>query len=229
MKGPKRIIVEYEDGTRRETSFDTLSKQAQKELSALKTSAGGPVQSPASYALLQWKDGWKEIVAVDESALDLLRYYTIERAEEIGRLSLNTTDGTPQLLFIKRLPGRLESILFVGNDGLQSYSLEEKVTVKEGGKVEHIFYDKKRPNFSMDEASTASNRFGAILESLRSELQKKKLNGSELRSMGIEERAGIYREISKALGFKGAERQSDVYGFIQFGIEKLAEKTTPIQ
>jgi hypothetical protein len=221
MKGPKRIIVEYEDGTSREAPFGTLSKQAQKELSALRAPASGLAQSPMSYVLLQWKDGWKEIVAVDESALDLLRYYTIERVEEIGRLSLNTTDGIPQLLLVKRLPGRLENILFVGNEGPQSYSLEEKATVKEGGKVEHVFYDKKRPNFSMDEASTASGRFGTILESLGSELQKKGLNGPELKSMSVEERVGIYREIAKALGLKGTERQSDVYGFIQLGIEKL--------
>jgi hypothetical protein len=74
----------------------------------------------------------------------------------------------------------------------------------------------------MDEASTASDRFGTILEPLRSELQQKGLNGSELKSMSVEEQVGIYKEIAKALGLKGTERQSDVYGFIQLGIEKLA-------
>jgi hypothetical protein len=222
MRGPKRVIIEYEDGTRREAQFDTLSKPTQKELSALKAPSSGPMQSPASYVLLQWKDGWKEVIAVDESALDLLRYYTIERVEEIGRLSLNTTDGIPQLLIVKRLAGSLKSIMLVGDNVTQSYSLEEKVTVKEGGKVEHFFYDKKRPNFSMDEASTASERFGTILEPLRSELQKKGLNGPELRSMSVEERVRIYTEIAKVLSLKGTERQSDVYGFIQLAIEKLA-------
>ena len=35
MSGPKRIVVEYEDGTRREVPFSQLSRQTQAELSSL--------------------------------------------------------------------------------------------------------------------------------------------------------------------------------------------------
>jgi hypothetical protein len=221
MNGPKRVIVEYDDGTHREAQFGALSKQAQTELSALGVSDVFPKETPISYILLQWKDGWKEVVAVEEPVTDMLRYYTIERVEEVGRLSLNTTNGCPDLLLIKRLPGQVESILFIGKEGPQAYALEEKVTVREGGKVEHIFYDKKRPNFRMEEASTASFRYRVVLDSLRAELQKKGLDGRKLLAMAEAERTMVYKELAQALGLRGSERQRDVYRFLEAAVKKL--------
>jgi hypothetical protein len=222
MSMPKRVIVEYEDGTSREASFSSLSKEIQTQLLKLKTQGDVQTKNSENYLLLQWKDGWKEIIAVDGHATELLRYYVIERVEEVGRLSLSAGDDYPLLQLIKRLPGRIESILFIGKQGPQSYRMEEKMTVREGGKVEHIFYDRKRPNFSMEDEPAASARFKAILDSLRSELHNKGLDWSKLSHMAAEERVIIYKEIAKVLDLKGTEKQSDVFGFIQLGIEKLA-------
>jgi hypothetical protein len=221
MKAPKRIVVEYDDGTRREALFEKLSKQAQMELSNVGLSDALSMEAPMSYLLLQWKDGWKEVVAVDGHPIDLLRYYTIERVEQVGRLSLDTADDVPELLLIKRLPDQVESILFVGREGPQAYALEEKVAAREGGKIEHIFYDKKRPNFSPEEASAASARYRVLLDALGVELQKKGLNGSELLAMAEGKRTPVYKELARALGLRGTERQRDVYGFLEAAMKKL--------
>ncbi len=222
MDGAKRIIVEYEDGSRREAPFSKLSEKGQSELSAL-----GLCEAPQtgkSYVVLQWKDGWKEVLAVNEKAVEILRYYTIERMEEIGRLSLEIADANPELSFVKRRPADIKDILFVGNEALQAYTLEEKATVKEGGKVEHFFYDKKRPGFSMEEAGTASTRYGAILDTLKAELKKKKLKARAVLAMSEDKRVAVCKELARSSGLRGSERQRDVYGFIQLAMEALGRR-----
>jgi hypothetical protein len=219
MSGPKRIVIEYEDGTRREAPFSKLSRQAQAELSSL-----GPAEAAGTaknFVLLEWKDGWKEVAAVDARAVELLRFYALERVEEVGRLSLEVADDYPELLLIKRLPRHIERILFVGRESLQAYVLEEKVTVKEGGKVEHIFYDKKRPGFKMEDASAASTCFAAVLGSLNEELQKKGLRGSGVVALGEDERRQLYNDLAHALGLRGNRQQQDVYEFLQLALSRL--------
>jgi hypothetical protein len=222
MNGPKRIVVEYEDGTRREAPFDGLSGQGAVELSALGLCDAPPPDASKGYLLLQWKDGWKEVTAVDNRAVEVLRYYTIERTEEVGRLSVEMGDAYSELKLIKRLPGRVESILFVGRHGPpQAYVLEEKTTVREGGKTEHIFYDKKRPNFAMENGSAASARYSMILDALRKELEKRAVPVRSLLGAGAGEHRALYGELARALGLRGTERQQDVYGFLHTAIEKL--------
>ena len=221
MNAPKNIIVEYEDGTRQEAAFDRLSRQGQIELSALGLCEAAAKETRKNYLLLEWKDGWKEVKAVDGQALEVLRYYTIERVEEIGRLSMEKADGNPELVMIKRLPGRLERIIFVGGNGPQAYALKESATVKEGGKIEHIFYDKKKPNFKMEDSAAASARYAALLDALRGLLEKKGLSVSGLLAMGEGDRVPLYKELAQALGLRGTERQQDVYGFLTVALEKL--------
>lgn len=226
MSGPKSVVIEYEDFTRREIAFSKVGRQAQVELAALGLCEAPSPTASKTYLLLQWKDGWKEIVAVDERATELLRYYTIERVEEIGRVSLEVAGGAPELLMIKRLPGRIESILLVGSDEPQAYGLQENATVKEGGKVEHVFYDKKRPSFSKHDAATASAWYAVILESLKEELQRKDVSATSVLVKGEDERLAFYKELANALGLRATERQQDVYGFLQAALEKLEQAKT---
>ena len=221
MNAPKKIIVEYDDGTRRETAFGRLSSTGRAELSALGLCEAAAPDIGTQYLLLEWKDGWKEVKAMGGQVLELLRYYTIERVEEIGRLSMEKADGNPELLMIKRLPGRLERIIFVGANGPQAYTLEEKATVKEGGKTERYFYDKKRPNFKMEEPAAASALYAAFLDALRGALEKKGMAVSGLLAMGEGDRLPFYKELAQILGLRGAERQQDVYGFLTVALEKL--------
>lgn len=221
MNAPKKIIVEYEDGTRREAAFDRLNSTGWNELSALGLCEAAAPDTGKNYLLLEWKDGWKEVMAVDGQALEVLRYYTIERVKEIGRLSMEVADGNPELLMIKRLPGRLERIIFVGANGPQAYTLEEKATVKEGGKTEHYFYDKKRPNFKMEEPAAASARYAAFLDALRGALEKKGIAVSGLLAMSEGDRLPLYKELAQTLGLRGTERQQDVYGYLALALERL--------
>jgi hypothetical protein len=221
MNAPKKIIVEYEDGTRQEAAFDKLSSTGWTELSALGLCQAAAPKAGTQYLLLEWKDGWKEVKAVGGHVLELLRYYTIERVEEIGRLSMEVADGNPELMMVKRLPGRLERIIFVGANGPQAYALEEKAMVKEGGKTERYFYDKTRPNFKMDEPAAASARYAAFLDALRGALEKKGISIPGLLAMSEGERLPLYRELAQSLGLRGVERQQDVYGFLTIALEKL--------
>ncbi len=221
MNGPKNVVVEYEDSTRREVVFSKLGRQAQLELASLGLCDAPPAENPKAYLLLQWKDGWKEIVAVDERATELLRYYTIERVEEIGRVSLERASSAPELLLIKRLPSDIESILLVGSEDLKAYGLQEKVTVKEGGKVEHVFYDKKRPDFCQQDDATASAWYALILDSIEKELKSKGISATSVLVKGEEERLAFYKQLADVLGLKGTERQQDVHGFLQSALQKL--------
>lgn len=221
MSRPRTVVVELEDSTRREIPVSALGLQAQIELAAACGDRGDG--SKKSFVLLQWKDGWREVVAVDQSVTELLRYYTIERAEQIGRLSLETSGSYPELLVVDRLPGRVESILLVSTDGVQTYALEEKVTIKEGGKLEHVFYDKKRPSFSKADTAEAASHYDEILKSVKGALERRGLSATSLLAKGSATRVAVYKELANEVGLKGTTRQEDVYGFLEAAVEKLAE------
>lgn len=99
--------------------------------------------------------------------------------------------------------------------------LEEKATVKEGGKTEHLFYDKKRPNFKMEESAAGSARYAALLDSLQGLLEKKGISISGLLAMSEGDRVPLYKELALTLGLRGTEQQQDVYGFLTVALERL--------
>ena len=218
--GPTRVIVEYGDGRRFEASFDALSIETRRELSDLSREPG-EADGEESYLLFEWKDGWKEVVAVDEAVIELLRYYTVERKEEVGRLSLETTGPYPRLLFIRRLPKDVTNILLVGRKGLRLCCPQEKVTIREGGKVEHIYYDKKRPEFSMGEEGSASSRYAAVLASLEAALRKRGISASALLSKDGAEQSELYKDLARDAGLRGAEQQRDVDRFVHMALREI--------
>ncbi|SEM11365.1 hypothetical protein SAMN04489760_104119 [Syntrophus gentianae] len=223
MNGAKRIIVEYGDGVRREADFEKLSKQGQVELSVLGLCEAPLPETGKKYALFRWKDGWNEVLAVNEKAKEVLRFYSIERMEDIGRFSLEIEGGNPDLYIVKRNPDQVKEILLVGSENnTQSYVMEEKATIREGGKVEHFYYDKTKPNFKREDASAASESYDAIVNAVEGELKKAGLDASELLAKDEDERAKTYKALSRALSLYGMQSQQDVYGFIQIAIEKLA-------
>ena len=136
MSRAKRLLVEFEDGTQQGVDVGQLSREGWVELARLGlVRLHAPSQAPAHYALLEWEGGWKEAVAVDSDVLGVLRYYTVERVEELGRLALERPNDYPQLILVNRLPRKVKSLLLTGKPGLTVYTFEEKSTVKEGGKA----------------------------------------------------------------------------------------------
>jgi len=216
---PKRLIVEYEDGSRKETDFRQLSKHSQRQLS--KQGLCPPPLSK-SYLLLKWQDGWQEVLAVDESPVELLRYYVLERIEETGRMALLAEGDCPTLLLIQRKPKELDSLAIVGSSDTTVYSFEPRVKKEEGGKIEHVEYDRAERHFQHEQAMDAKTRVQEILDSLKTELSKKGVTVAKLLAMEPSQGVEEYKELAKTLGIRATEKQGDVYDFIQLMTEKLA-------
>jgi hypothetical protein len=210
MNSPKRLIVEYEDGSEKVAEFGQLSDGTRLELSRLGLCPPPPGKISDYYALMQWKDGWQEVVGISKRAADLLRYYTIERSEEIGRMALDVAEEYPLLLLVKRLPGRIDRIMLVGRMEVKGYALQQRRTAKEGGKVERIFYDSKTPCLTED----ARGWMAGTEDQFRVELKKRSLTAEQLLSLDDPRKFEACFGIAAALGIRGMERQEDVYGFI---------------
>jgi hypothetical protein len=174
------------------------------------------------YLLLRWKDGWNEVIGMEKAGAELLRYYTLERVEQVGRLSVDVPDDYPILHLINRLPSNLERILLLGEAGGKMYVLDEKVTVKEGGKTEHIMYDRKRPPFSAEPPKRADAWITELTEALGTELERKGLSAVDILSTEDSTKLGLYREFAQALGLRATYKQADVYGFVQALVKNIA-------
>jgi hypothetical protein len=218
---PKRLVVEFDDGSRNEIEFSRLNRQIQADLSELGLCSPPVREVSKSYILLRWQNGWQEIVGVEKAHLELLRYYTIERVEEIGRMSLEVGESYPVLLFVKRLPRQVESALLVDDTGTKVYIFAEKTTITEGDKTEHILYDKKNPKFTTEDSGKADSWVSELIDSVKAELEKRKLTAEQLLFMDSAQKAAVYGEISKAVGIRAMEKQEDVYGFIELMLRKV--------
>jgi hypothetical protein len=175
-----------------------------------------------SYLLLRWKDGWQEVLGVDESSVELLRYYVLERVEEVGRLALETKADYPILLTIKRMSKQLDSLVIIGGDSQKFYSFKPVARREEGGKIEHVEYDKAERHFQYEGETDVETKIERILDSLRVKLNKMGLTVENLLAMEPAQRLETYKQLARGLGIRAAERQEDVCGFIQLMIEKLA-------
>jgi hypothetical protein len=220
MSSPKALVIEYEDGSSKRTEFRELNRETWLALSKLKL-CPPPVVTKSSdhYVLLRWKDGWKEVVGIPKKAPELLRFYTVERTEEVGRMAFHLAEDYPMLFLVKRLPKEIERLLLVGPGEAREYVLEDKKTIKEGGKIEHILYDRKDSGRGEQEGKGAEAWVAELANSLKTELKKKGLAPEKLSLLDEAEKARAYQELSKTLGIRGMEKQEDVQGFLQFMIE----------
>jgi hypothetical protein len=166
---------------------------------------------------MRWKDGWQEVKGIPKETAELLRYYTLERTEEVGRMAFEVAEDYPLLLLVKRLPRHIESLLLVGRTEVKEYPLEEKRTVKEGGKIEHILYDKKVSSPCEQNGGWVNELKGR----LKSEMEYRSLTAEQLLSLNEDQKLQACFDISKALGIRGMEKQEDVYGFIELMAENL--------
>jgi hypothetical protein len=132
-------------------------------------------------------------------------------------MAFDVAEDYPLLFLVERLPRQIETLLLVGRKDIKGYTLEQKRTVKEGGKVEHILYDRKVPS----PCERAEGWVAKIKEQLKAEMKKKDLTAEQLISLDDHQKLQAYIDIAKALGIRGMEKQEDVYGFIQLMAEKL--------
>lgn len=223
MNMPKRLIVEYEDGSTEAVDFSQLTKSGQLELSKIGL-CPSPSEITRNYVLLQWKDGWQEVIGVDWDPVELLKYFVIQRIEEIGRLPFEVGTYWPQMLMVKRMPREVRSLLIMGDGGAKRYNLEVEVETREGifeagGKKEYIKYDKNNPKY-LQECSSGPETVAELMNSLRQELQRRGLEAAELLAKDESRRITEYIDIAREMGIRGMQRQEDVYGFVEFLVRK---------
>lgn len=132
---PNRLVLHYEAGRSREVSFADLPSTLQCDLLAQPfASRPSPTPQNEKFVLVEWEDGWKEVIEVDPACTEINRFYVISRVEEVGRLSLKKADGYPELVEIARRPLGIKSISFG-----ETFRPESARVVREGKKTEHFF------------------------------------------------------------------------------------------
>ncbi len=224
MKTPKHLIIEYEDSSAKTIPFSQLDSPIWRELSrrGLCSPPSEWIEPSKSYLLLRWKNGWQEVVAVDQDSVDLLRYYILERVEETGRVVLEAGVDYPLLLTVKRLPKELESLAIVGGKSAKVYYVEPKKKKEEGDKIEHVEFDRAERHFESRAKETGEDSVQEIIHLLEAEMTKKDLSPKKLQNLEPGRKVAEYKELAKAMGMRAMEKQEDLYGFLQLMVGKLA-------
>ncbi len=198
---PQRIVIEYSDGSKRESPFDALPTSLRIDIQRQSfASLPSPNPEQEKFLLLEWEDGWREVILVDPSCTDINRYYVISRAEDVGRLSLNKQDDYPELIEILRRPLSLTKITF-----LDTFYLTLKRSDREGKKTDHFFELSK----GGDALSNALNDFKEVVEEEGIDLKK-------LRSKDPGQPRELYEKLRRKMGIKASHRQQDVHDFIAY-------------
>lgn len=196
---PKKITVEFEDGSKVEADFTAFTELLKFELlrqPAFSRSSPHPEQE--KFVLLEWKDGWKEVVEVDSECTEINRYYVITRPEDVGRLSLKKEGGYPELIEVTRDPLNLKRITFV--DG---YEISLERSEREGNKVDHFF--------ALDKRDSLLSEIKGLFQKAVDEAD---LTVEHLRSLKHDECRDHYQKIAQKMGIKAAQRQQDLFDFI---------------
>jgi hypothetical protein len=198
---PIKITVEFEDGSKTEADFAALTDQLRFELLRQPAfSRPSPNPGEEKYVLLEWTDGWKEVVQVDSGCTEINRYYVITRPEDVGRLSLKKGEDYPELIEVTRDPLNLQKILFV--DG---YELSPERSDREGKKVDHFFSLEKKDGFLSE-----------IIDLFREVVDEAGLTGKDLRSKDPDQIRDLCQNISRKMGIKATLRQQDLFDFIAY-------------
>lgn len=196
---PKKITVEFEDGSKAEADFAALTEQLKFELLRQPAfSRPSPHPEKEKFALLEWVDGWKEVVEVDSECTEVNRYYVITRPEDVGRLSLKKEGGYPELIEVTRDPLNLKKIIFM--DG---YEISLERSDREGKKVDHFFSLDKRDSF-----------FSEIMGLFQKVVDEAGFTVEQLRSQEPDQGRELYQKIARKMGIKAAQRQQDLFDFI---------------
>lgn len=225
MSEPKRLIVEYEDGSTKAVDMGNVDYQCRSALVRLGICPPeNRVAASKHYLVLQW-DGWQEVLGIDKGNLELLRYYVIRRIDDLGRLSLESDGEMPELFSIKRMPRELKSVVVAGSTDMRVYDLSKETERWEGifeagGKMEYVKYD-KTDRSRQDGKSGNSEKADSFRMSLKNELTQRGMTAGQLLAQEESKRTEAYGQIARAMGLHGCERQSDVYGFIELLLRQL--------
>ena len=196
----RTVIVEYDDGTQASASYQSLTAQCRWELERQPAfRRPSPAPDKEKYLILTWEDGWREVHKVDAGCTDFNRYYVIARPEDVGRLSINKTDGYPELVEIGRRPLSLKSVALGG-----TWALVLDQTTREGKKTDHFF-----------KMSPAADVITEMKRQFRQVLAEEKLT-DEIDSLSPEKRIEEYEKIRKRMKLSAGFNQQDVIDFLAY-------------
>jgi len=204
---PQKITVEFDDGSKSSVPFDNLPTPLQFEIERQPVFTK-PSSKPEEerFVLLEWEDGWKEVIGVEEDCTNINRYYVISRPEDVGRLSLNKKDGYPQLIEIIRRPSSVKKITF-----LDTFQLTPDKSTREGKKTDHFF-----------SLTKMGDALSELVKDFKNAVAKKGLDLQDLRSKEPNQLRKPYEEIRREMGIQAGQRQQDVYDFFAY-LAKIAE------
>jgi hypothetical protein len=233
MTEPRRLTVEFDDGTT--AAIDSAKITDTLRMALIESGVCPPSQrigSAKHYVLLEW-DGWQEVFGVNADTVDLLRYFVIRRIEDRGRLSLNVGAEDPKLFIVKRLPKELKRIVVANATGVKTYDLSSEVErwegiFESGGKFEYVKYDKVDPH-SSHEAGESPETLAKFRDALKRELVECGRDPGTLLASAEAHRIDAYRQIARAMGIRGKEKQEDVYGFIELLLTSVADSGVHVE
>ncbi|MBW1802757.1 MAG: hypothetical protein JRJ85_18725 [Deltaproteobacteria bacterium] len=198
---PKNMVIEFDDGSQTSVPFESLPMNLRIEI-LRQPFAGKPSTDPEKdrFVLLEWDDGWKEVIEVDAGCTDINRYYVITRPEDVGRLSLNKREDNPELIEIIRKPTQLQKITF-----MDTYQLTLDKSIREGKKTDHSYALAK-----------AGDTLSEIRETFKKALEEEGMHIEELQSMDATQARDAYERIRRRMDLKAGQRQQDVYDFLAY-------------
>jgi hypothetical protein len=191
---PKKVVIEFDGGVKKEASFDALPGPLRTEL-LRQPFASLPSSDPSQdkFVLLEWDDGYKQVIAVDPRCTAINRYTVITRPEDVGRLSLNMNGDFPELIEVGRKPLNLKRVTF-GETVQVSLDKSER----EGRKFDH-FFTLTRDGDARAEQAAALKKAAAD-------------EGIDLKQLKPHD-TDTLEKLRRKMGLKG-ERQQDVFDFL---------------
>jgi hypothetical protein len=205
---PVKLRIEYNDGSVAETAFVDLPQTLRNDLQRQPfASQPDPEPDQGKYLVLEWDDGWQEVIAVDPDCVAINRYYVIARPEEVGRLSLNKRNDLPELVEIQRSPLHLKRITF-----LHSWELAPDHSTREGRKTEHFF-----------RLTNEGPAFADQLEALDRALAETGIAPEDLRGPAGSTLLEGYERIRRSMGLNATLSRQDAYDFIAC-LARIAEQ-----
>ena len=198
---PKTISIEFNDGTDTTMPFDALPENLQDEI-LRQPFASRPSSNPkdVKFVLLEWDDGWKEVIEADPTCTNINRYYVISRSEDRGRLSLNKEDGYPELIEIDRKPKNIERIMFI-----DTFRLHLNRSTREGKKTDHFYT-----------LSKATDAVSEMLETFKTVLKEEGVHRQQLLSDDPDLQKEQLENIRLKMGIMAGRRQQDVFDFLRY-------------
>jgi hypothetical protein len=204
---PQEITVKFDDGSMAIAPFESLPDLLQFEIMR-QPFVSKPSLNPEDerYLLLEWDDGWREVIEVDPDCTDINRFYVISRVEHVGRLSINKQDGYPELIEVVRRPLDLKRIAFK-----DTFELTLERSDREGHKTDHFFSLTKQ-----------GKDLSGIMAVFKEVVNKEGIDLKELSSKEPSEISKQCEKIGRKMGLRAGWRQQDVSDFIAYLVKLIA-------